>query len=259
MRPTAEGFEALECEPARKSHSTLSVCGGTLKYRHVVTTKEGFVQLVASNYLPHGFYFYVTGCIPEGKDKDAIDEKILEKYGIELSRQQRARRKQQGLANLHYVRFEDFFVILATHGKHPFFSAEAASIKDIRRFPLHFRGYGLTVRRGGFLRKEEGEESASPDGKYRVRVSINREAYRDMRAYFLEIAAHRSPDKLRWEFWNQPFEPYAPIRKQLLNLLRLVNLKRSSLGYEKLVPDCIRYRRAIVKPFEEVPSEETNS
>jgi hypothetical protein len=221
-----------------------------MKYRHVTTTKEGFVQMLASNYLPYGYWFYVTGKVPEGKFAQAIDEKLLAKYGIELSRQQRARRKQQGLANLHYVRFEDFFVILATHGKHPFFAAEAQSVRDIRRHPLHFKGYSLTVRRGGFLKKEEGAEEASPDTRYRVRVTINRAAYRDLGGYLLDIATHRSAEKLRWEFWNQPFEPYAPIRKQLLGLLRLVNKKRSAMGYEKVSTDCIRYRRNIVKPFE---------
>ncbi len=221
-----------------------------MKYRHVTTSKEGFVQILASNYLPYGYWFYVTGRIPPGKDPTAIDEKLLEKYGIELSRQQRSYRKQQGYANLHYVRHNDFFVILATHGHHPFFAAEAASVRDIRRHPLHFQGYTLTVRRGDFLKREAGEESATPDNRYRVRVTIHRDAYRTLRAHLLEIATHRSIEKLRWEFWNPPFEPYAPIRKQLLNLLRLVNVRRAAQGYEKLSPDCIRYQRTIVKPFE---------
>ncbi len=220
-----------------------------MEYRHVTTSRAGFVQILASNYLPHGYWFYVTGRIPAGKDPHAIDEKLLAKYGIELSRQQRARRKQQGFANLHYVRHENFFVILATHGKHPFFAAEAESLRDIRRHPLHFAGYALTVRQGDFLKREAGETEARPDHRYRVRVSIHREAYRNLRAHLLEIATHRTAEKLRWEFWNSPFEPYAPIRKQLLNLLRLVNDKRAALGYEKLTPDCIRYRRQIVKPF----------
>ena len=227
-----------------------------MEYRHVTTSKEGFVQMLASNYLPHGYFFYITGRIPDGKDPQTIDEKLLSKYGIELSRQQRARRKQQGFANLHYVRYENFFVILATHGKHPFFAAEAASVRDIRKFPLHFEGYALTIRRGDFLRREPDEEAASPDGRNRVRVTINREAYRNLRGHLLEIATHRSAEKLRWEFWNPPFEPYAPIRKQLLNLLRLVNSRRVAQGYEKLTPDCIRYRRNIVKPFE--PMEATS-
>ena len=144
-----------------------------MEYRFEATSVEGFVQMLASNYLPHGYWFYVTGRIPEGKSANLIDEKILAKYGIELSRQQRSRRKLQGLANLHYLRFENFFVILATRGKHLFFEAEGASVKDIRKFPLQFRGYSISVKRGGFLKREEGEEEATADKRHRVRVIIS--------------------------------------------------------------------------------------
>jgi hypothetical protein len=221
-----------------------------MEYRYEATTIAGFVQMLASNYLPHGYWFYVTGRVPAGKLAESIDQKILSKYGIELSRQQRARRKLQGLANLHYLRYQDFFVILATHGKHPFFEAEASSIRDIRKLPLHFRGYSLSVKPGGFLKKEQGEAMPTHDNRYRVRVLISREAYRNLSAYLLDLATHRSAETLRWEFWNQPYEPYAPIRKQLLMLLRMVNKKRSAMGYESLDPGCIRYKRRIVKPFE---------
>ena len=206
--------------------------------------------MVASNYLPHGYWFYVAGSVPNGKDPRLIDEKILSKYGIELSRQQRAKRKQQGFANLHYVRFQGLFVILATHGRHQFFTAESNSVRDIRKHPLHFHGYAISVKRGGFLKREAGEEIASPDGRFRARVTIGREAFRNLSGRILDIATHRTAETLRWEFWNQPFEPYAPIRKQLLKLLRAVNTKRSAMGYDKLDPDCIRYRRKIVKPFD---------
>ena len=221
-----------------------------MEYRFEATSVEGFVQMLASNYLPHGYWFYVTGRIPEGKSAESIDQKILAKYGIELSRQQRSRRKLQGLANLQYLRFENFFVILATHGKHQFFEAEAATVKDIRKVPLQFRGYSISVKRGGFLKREVGEEEATADKRHRVRVIISREAFRNLAGHLLDLATHRSAETLRWEFWNQPFEPYAPIRKQLLKVLRAVNNKRQSTGYEKLPFDCIRYRRAIVKPFE---------
>lgn len=220
-----------------------------MKYRCEATTLEGFVQILASNYLPHGYWFYVTGRVPSGKDAQAVDAKIIDKYQIGLSRQQRARRKQQGMANLHYVRFQDFFVILATHGKHPFFSSEQKNVKDIRKHPIQFHGYSLTVRRGGFLKKVQGEETATPDGKYRVRVSISRKAYRDLYADLVDRAAHRNLEMLRWELWNQPYEPYAPIRKQYLKVLRRMNQVRSAMGYDKLPTDVIRYQRRIVSPF----------
>ncbi len=221
-----------------------------MAYRCEATSIAGFVQIIASNYLPHGYWFYVTGCIPEGKDPMAVDQRILARYGIALSRQQRARRKQQGLANLHYVRFEQFFVILATHGHHPFFAAEASSLRDIRKHPIQFHGYSISVKRGGFVRKDDEDSEATPDGRHRVRVMIGHESFRNLSAHLMELATHRSAETLRWEFWNQPFEPYAPIRKQLLKVLRQVNARRSAMGYEKLPTDCIRYRRKIVKPFE---------
>lgn len=216
----------------------------------MATSKEGFVQILASNYLPHGYWFYSRGRIPDGKDGGLIDEKIIAKYGIDLSRQQRLRKKQQGIANLHYVRFENEFVILATHGKHRFFTEEGTNIRDIRRVPLQFKGYSMTVRRGQYLKKEEGEDHAMVDGRFRVRVMIGREALKSIRAELLELAHDRNVERLRWAFWNLPFEPYAPIRKQLLKALHSVNAVRSASNLEKVLPDCIRYRRRIVKPFE---------
>jgi hypothetical protein len=107
----------------------------------------------------------------------------------------------------------------------------------------------LTVRKGQFLRKEPGEEEATVDGKRRVRVQIARERYRELKAYFLSLACHRSVETLSKELWNIPFEPYAPVRKQLLNLLRVVNSKRDDAGYQKIPTSVLRMRRRIVKPF----------
>jgi len=223
-----------------------------MDYRYEATSLEGFVQILASNYLPHGYWFYVTGHVRTGKDPRAVDRKLIEKYEIALSRQQRARRKKAGLANLQYVRIGPFFVLLATHGKHRFFTDEGASVRDIRKYPLQIGGYSLTVRRGDFLKKTARDRHPVPDHRYRVRVQIGREKYRELMAHFLDIATHRRADVLAREFWNVPFEPYAPIRKQLLQILRRVNAKRSAMGYEKLLPDVFRYRRRIVCPFGEV-------
>lgn len=227
-----------------------------MEYRVEAVSVIGFVQMLAVSYLSNGYWFYVAGRIPEGKNAQSVDAKILAKYGIAISRQQRARRKLQGNANLHYLRFDDFFVILATHGKHPFFQIEANSVRDIRRVPLQFHGYSISVKRGGYLRRGDDEEGkATKDHRYRVHVQIGKEAYSLLSAELLDLAAHRSAEKLKWCFWNQPFEPYAPVRRQLLTLLKAVNSKRSSMGYEKLTFDCIRYRRKIVKPFGDVMSQ----
>jgi hypothetical protein len=190
----------------------------------------------------------------------------MEKYGIGLSRQQRARRKAAGLANLHYVRLGRLWVILATHGAHHWFKEHTRIVvdpktkkekvetlfHDVRKTPIQVGGYSLWVRQGQFL-KSPSDGPGLPDGRLRVRVLISRDRYKELKEYFLDIACHRSAESLAREFWNIPFEPYAPARKQLLNLLRLVNEKRQAAGYAKLPFSTLRLRRRIVRallPFE---------
>jgi hypothetical protein len=203
-----------------------------MQYRYEATSVEGFIQQLASNYLPHGYWFYVSGWLPEGKGPAAVDRKLTEKYGICISRQARARRKAAGSANLHYLRYDRFFVILATHGKHPFFAEEAANIRDIRKVPIKFAGHSITYKQGGFLRKE-GEEPAKLDQGWHSRVQIEREKYTQLKAYFLDFAAKRSVESLGLEIFNLPYEPYAPVRQQLLNLVRLINKRRHTAGLDR--------------------------
>jgi len=54
-----------------------------------------------------------------------------------------------------------------------------------------------------------------------------------------------------------PFEPYAPVRLQNLNLLRWVNAARHAAGLERVPSSVIRMKRRIVKPFEPLPHENT--
>jgi hypothetical protein len=208
------------------------------------TSIEGFVQLLACNYLPHGYWFYVTGCVPSGKDPRRIDAKLVEKYEIDVSRAARSRRKQLGKANLQYLRHGRFFVILATHGRHRFFEDEATCIRDIRRVPLKFGGYSISYRPG----KDAGDGNARPAGH--SHVQIDREHYRELQALLVDLAVHRSAESLTLEFYRLPFEPYAPIRRQMLRLLRTVNQTRKRAGLPQLPYDVLPLRRRVVRPFE---------
>jgi hypothetical protein len=220
-----------------------------MEYRWEATSITGFVQQLACNYLPHGYWFYVTGRIPEGKPVQAVDRKLLEKYGVALNRSQRSRRKKAGLANLHYLRFERDWLLLATHGRHEFFAEERERVRDVRSHPIHFAGYSLTVRRGEYLRKAADAASPAVDGRYRVRVQIGREQLRIIKPYLLDFAIRRSAQWLAYELWNLPFEPYAPVRKQLLSLLRMINANRRAAGLPAVEPKALRLRRQIVSPF----------
>ena len=220
-----------------------------VEYRCCATSVAGFVQQLASGYLPHGYWFYVSGIIPPGKVPAAIDQKLMAKYGIGVSRTSRARRKAVGIANVHYIRFQRRFLLLATHGFHPFYDEESKNVRDARRIPIKFEGYSISVAKGGYLRKRKGEERPVPDTKWRVRVQIEKELYKGLRAYFEDIATHRTGQQLASELFNLPFEPYAPVRQQLLNLIRYMNRRRQAANLEPVGFSALRYRRRIVRPF----------
>lgn len=214
-----------------------------MRYRAETTSLEGFVQQIACCYLRHGYWFYVTGHIPAHKDAQAIDRKLIEKYGIEVSESTRARRKQLGRANLQYIRHGQLFAILATKGEHEFFRIESGSIHDIRQTPLKVGGYSISYRRGGRTRSGERDQS------WHAHVEIDRRHYLELKARLLDLATHRSAENLAQEFYGIPYEPYAPIRRQLLNIWRAVNLARRAAGFSRIPIEVIPLRRRIVRPF----------
>mgnify|MGYP001820341570 CR=1 FL=1 len=118
-----------------------------MQYRCVATSPEGLVQQVAVSYLRHGYWFYVTGRIKGSKDPTTLDKRLIEKYGIAISERERSRRKRRGLANLQYIRYQNWFVILATEGHHPFKQLEGNQIRDVRRVSIKFEGYSISYRR----------------------------------------------------------------------------------------------------------------
>jgi len=201
------------------------------------------VQFLACNLLPHGYWFYVTGRIPEGKDPRQVDRKLLKKYDAALTRAARARRKQLGLANVRYVRHKRFFVLLSTHGRHRFFDEEKASIRDVRRVPLKFAGYSISYRRGG--RRRDGRV----DHRWHAHVQIEQRRFKEMEALFREMATRRSVEAWTLEFYRFPFEPYAPVRRQMLGLLRHVNDRRKRASLPLLPHLVLPLRRRIVKPL----------
>lgn len=219
-------------------------------YKYEVTSQVGFLQRVATHLLPHGYWFFTQGIVPDGKDPAALDSKLLAKYDVAKSDGARRWRKSQGLGNVQYVRCGRQWLLLATHGDHAIREGEGANLKDVRRSPLRIGDYTIYVKRGNYLKKRSMEDPAAPDGRWRVRVLIAREPFRELCAYFLSIACHRRSDALEKALFSLPYVPYAPVRKQLLKLLRLINAKRQAAGYAKVPPTCLRFKREIVRAFE---------
>ncbi len=81
-------------------------------------------------------------------------------------------------------------------------------------------------------------------------MRIEQEQYKLVKSYLLDLAVRRSAESLESVLRGLPFEPYAPVRRQLLNILRAVNRARKVAGFNLVRGECLRLRRKIVKPFD---------
>lgn len=205
-------------------------------YRCEATSVEGFIQQLAVGYVGHGYWFYVTGRVPPTKDPARVDAKLMFRYGVNISKWARARRKVAGYANLHYLRHRDFWVLLASKGESRFFQDET-NIRDIREQPLTFEGYCISYKRGS-------------DGKWHSSVRLHPSMYRELKAHFVDLAVHRSAEGLRREFDSLRLVPYAPVRRQLLNVLRAVNRLRRFTGFEPIPSGVLRLRKWAIRTFD---------
>ena len=208
-------------------------------YHCACTSIEGFIQQLVVSYVSQGYVFYVMGHVPEGKDPVNVDAKLIQRYGIDVSKWSRARRRRSGRASIQLLRYRELFVMMATHGEHPFFSLEGDRVRDLRRIPLKAFGYAISYKRG------------------HAHVRIEREEFKGLLAYFVNRAVHRRADTLEDELRALPYEPYAPVRRQLLQLVRRVNRARRLAGYEAIPYETLRLRRRIVRPFGSPVSEST--
>lgn len=212
-----------------------------MAYRCEAASVEGFVQQLACNLVNKGYWFYVAGTIPGKKNARDIDAKLVELYSLDISKWARARRKARGLANVAYLRYGNFFVLLATAGEHLIFERETF-IRDVRRQPIRFHGYCIGCGRGS-------------DGRYHASVRIGDEAFHELRVRLLDLAVRRNRATLADELQSIRFVPYARVRRQLLRLLREVNEARRTAGFEPVNGSCLLLRRRVYRAYVDPPSE----
>jgi len=111
-------------------------------------------------------------------------------------------------------------------------------LRDIRRQPLSFQGYSIGCRR------------AHGGGQYHASVRINRERFAELKRRFQAVAVHRSVEALYSDLRHLPFEPYAPVRCQLMGLVRAINRRRKAAGLELVPWSAVRLRRSPLRPFD---------
>ncbi|MCI0334895.1 MAG: hypothetical protein L0228_16915 [Planctomycetes bacterium] len=229
-------------------------------------------QLV--NLISKGYRYYFVGTIAEAQARAARDLRMLHYYEAALPKWTRERRKLRDLANFRYLRHEDWFIVLATDGAAPrFWEEDGQRIRDVREVSIRFKGYSISCRRGGYQSipahektwrnamwaqyrecRRQGVVGTKPprparDTKWHVRVELDAETEDGLKAYFLNIATHRQADFIAREFIELSFQPYRPVREQLLTILRAVNKARQAAGYQRIPFSVIPFKRRIVKPF----------
>lgn len=124
---------------------------------------------------------------------------------------------------------------LASRGEHDFLSRETV-VEDIRRRPIQCFGYSVGCYRDRMRR-------------WHPSVRIERALFHQMKTELKAAALKEEVESLRGRFRHLVFEPYAPVRRQVLALLGAVNTARRSAGLETVPLEALRLRRSTVAPF----------
>ncbi|MDY6058705.1 MAG: hypothetical protein SPI36_05655 [Candidatus Onthovivens sp.] len=139
-----------------------------------------------------GYTYYSTGEIPLNKAHKArsIDLKIISKYNIDLSKDQRARRKKKKLANFYYLRWKNQFVILHTEGKleqppDDVFHNIAKKSKGENKFKIN-------------IGKELSINIVKVNGK--ATVVLDKSTYKDIKTELDELVKNKQVNKLYKRF-----------------------------------------------------------
>jgi len=204
-------------------------------YRCEASTIEGFIQQIAVSYVRHGYYYYVLGRIPDHSQPAMVDLKIIHRYGLDISKWTRARRRKRGVASVQYLRYGRFFVLMATEGVHRFFERERPL--DIRLCPLVCFGYRIRCYRSG-------------EGKWRPSVQVSPRRYRELRRECRRLAVQRDErENMKW-LNTLPYAPFGPVARQFESLHVLANRTRKRAGLGVIPASCLRRRRTPVKVFD---------
>jgi hypothetical protein len=203
-------------------------------YRYLTTSPGGFIQQLVL-HVRNGFRYYVINTIPRGKDPAAVDQKLLSRYEVALSKKQRWARKLSGLACVHYLRYERTQVLLANslderslfckdHGQHA---------RDVSQVPIVTQGHAVSFR------------------AEHVSVEIDRNTLAGLYRHFEHIA-HYARSRLIREFVSLPFERYQPVIRQLTSLVRHTNRLRIQAALPPIPDYCFGRRRRLYRPFDEL-------
>lgn len=175
----------------------------------IATTPVQFVRKVAIDYLRFGYVRYKRLDIPNGKDIGSVEGKLFDCYDIIACRTTRSRRRSQGAANVVFVRYHRFVVLLATEGVHPQF--DKLVWYDFRYAPLHFSDYTV------------GLHHNTPC------VRVGKAVWSEVERRFERIALHRQ-EELERKINSLPYARFPGVISQKIALVSRLNRRRKRAG-----------------------------
>ncbi|MBE9117279.1 hypothetical protein IQ249_15365 [Lusitaniella coriacea LEGE 07157] len=177
--------------------------------RFIADTPVQFVRKVAIDYLRFGYVRYALREIPDTKDPEMVDAKLLNCYDITTCATRRARRRHKGFANVVFVRYQRSFVLLATLGTHRLFDPLASY--DFRTVPLHFHDYSIGVRRGVPC------------------VRVRQTVWRDVEGRFAQLAL-KPKEVIERKINALPYARFPGVLRQKFALVCEINQRRKRAG-----------------------------
>ncbi len=192
-------------------------------YPCVASSPLAFINQLAYAYIDYGYRFYVTGVVPKRLTPSELDARLIEKFGLDITRDQRSRQRACGDGSIHYLRYERFWVLISTPAKNgnPFFIQNTEPKtgqrlwQDVWKRAITFHGYAIRAPAGELL------------------IQMDRHEFKRLKNELLELAKFVSAERLT-TFIRQQFryEQYPSVQEQLYRLVETLNqrLKRSGLG-----------------------------
>ena len=202
---------------------------------------QGFLQQILYQ-VSRGYFFYCYTSYPLKKREKwtSIDKKLLAKYGADISKHQRFRRKNAGKANFIILRWNEHSIILHTLGTIEDGHYDDV-FHDIRKIPLVLPILGSIAFKFHRDRTNQG-----------FTISFTRETFRDFKATLVELAKVKSPGRLAVEFSRiNGFPAYYGIIVQKLRLAEICIHEAKRHGFPLAKKDLkIRTSKKFCRVFE---------
>jgi len=187
-----------------------------------------------------GYFFFCTFELAKDKDPEQLDAKLIELWNLDKPYWKREKRRRGRAPSIWYLRYDRFYVLLATHGKapdggpHPFFVEYQTT--NICRYSLSCFGYQIRY-------------PVSKETKRRkLFVRLSKETRDELRERLLSIAVkerYRDPESIEAVVASLPWQWYRPVREQVKVILKEVNKVRRYAGMKPVRLGCVPKRMRI--------------